>query len=93
MAQQQTANARTGQRRPDVHYGLIGMQERAAILHGGIAIESAPGQGTTVRLTVPTAPRPAIASSVSIESSLSHTPPALPLPQESTDLYTSKEKS
>jgi signal transduction histidine kinase/ligand-binding sensor domain-containing protein len=77
----------------DGHYGLIGMQERAAILHGGIAIESAPGQGTTVRLTVPTAPRPAIASSVSIESSLSHTPPALPLPQESTDLYTSKEKS
>ena len=78
----------------DGHYGLIGMQERAAILHGGIVIESAPGHGTTVRLTVPTAQRPAIAASDSIERNPSHTAtPALPRPQESTEMYTSKEKS
>jgi signal transduction histidine kinase len=35
------------------HYGLTGMQERAAVIHGELAIESEPGKGTTVRLNVP----------------------------------------
>lgn len=36
----------------DGHLGLIGMRERAALLGGRIAIDSGPGQGTTVRLTI-----------------------------------------
>jgi signal transduction histidine kinase/ligand-binding sensor domain-containing protein len=42
-----TANAVEG------HYGLTGMQERAAVIRGELAIESEPGNGTTVRLNVP----------------------------------------
>ncbi len=37
----------------DGHYGLTGMQERAAVIHGEIEIESEPGRGTAVRLRVP----------------------------------------
>jgi signal transduction histidine kinase len=33
--------------------GLIGMRERADLLGASLAIESAPGAGTTIRLTVP----------------------------------------
>jgi two-component system NarL family response regulator len=33
--------------------GLVGMRERAAELHGDLLVQSAPGQGTLVRLTVP----------------------------------------
>ncbi|MEW8978239.1 MAG: sensor histidine kinase [Symbiobacterium sp.] len=33
--------------------GLFGMQERAALVGGKVEIESAPGRGTTVRVTVP----------------------------------------
>lgn len=33
--------------------GLFGMQERAALVGGAVQIESAPGRGTTVRVTVP----------------------------------------
>ncbi|MBN2002791.1 MAG: sensor histidine kinase [Anaerolineae bacterium] len=36
----------------DDHLGLRGMQERAAMAGGALAIESAPGQGTTVRLEI-----------------------------------------
>jgi signal transduction histidine kinase len=32
------------------HYGLIGMRERATQIHAELHLESAPGQGTTVRL-------------------------------------------
>jgi signal transduction histidine kinase/ligand-binding sensor domain-containing protein len=32
------------------HYGLIGMRERATQIQGKLQVESAPGQGTTVRL-------------------------------------------
>ena len=34
-------------------FGLLGMRERAALLDGTLEIESAPGQGTTVRVTLP----------------------------------------
>lgn len=37
---------------PD-HYGLRGLEERAALLQGHLSVESAPGQGTTVTLVVP----------------------------------------
>jgi PAS domain S-box-containing protein len=33
--------------------GIIGMQERALILNGELKIESVPGQGTTLMLTIP----------------------------------------
>lgn len=41
--------------------GLLGMRERAALIDGTVQIESAPGQGTTVFIRVPTtgAPQPA----------------------------------
>jgi signal transduction histidine kinase len=39
--------------------GLFGMQERAEMLGGALAIESAPGAGTTVVLEVPAQPTPA----------------------------------
>ena len=35
------------------HYGLTGMQERTALIHGEIEIVSEPGTGTTVRVLVP----------------------------------------
>jgi signal transduction histidine kinase len=35
--------------------GLDSMAERAAALGGDLAVESAPGQGTTIRVTIPTA--------------------------------------
>lgn len=35
------------------HLGLISMQERAEIVGGAVAIFSAPGQGTSVRVTIP----------------------------------------
>ena len=33
--------------------GLLGMQERARLLNGQCAIESAPGKGTDVRVEIP----------------------------------------
>ncbi|HWI50571.1 MAG TPA: sensor histidine kinase [Symbiobacteriaceae bacterium] len=33
--------------------GLFGMQERAALVGGAVQVESAPGRGTTVKVTVP----------------------------------------
>jgi len=35
------------------HYGLVGIRERAALIHGAIEIVSTPGSGTTIRLHVP----------------------------------------
>jgi two-component system sensor histidine kinase UhpB len=44
--------------------GLLGMQERAKILGGSVVLDTAPGEGTTVRVEVPVKPaRPAEASS------------------------------
>jgi signal transduction histidine kinase len=33
--------------------GIINMQDRARLVEGNVVIDSAPGQGTRVRLTVP----------------------------------------
>lgn len=38
---------------PDGHYGLVGMRERASLIDGQLTVRSQPGQGTTVRLSVP----------------------------------------
>lgn len=35
-------------------FGLLGMRERLALVNGQLEIESAPGNGTTVRATIPT---------------------------------------
>lgn len=40
------------QKTPKNHYGLINMRERAKKAGGEVSIDSAPGQGTRVRLTV-----------------------------------------
>jgi signal transduction histidine kinase len=39
----------------DDHFGLIGMQERVELIGGELTLTSSCGQGTTVRVTVPTA--------------------------------------
>lgn len=33
--------------------GLIGMKERVTLLGGSFVIESAPGEGTTIRIRIP----------------------------------------
>ncbi len=35
------------------HYGLLGLRERARLAGGQMAVESKPGAGTTLRLTIP----------------------------------------
>jgi len=35
------------------HFGLAGMRERARILHAEVMLESAPGEGTSVKVSVP----------------------------------------
>jgi signal transduction histidine kinase len=35
------------------HLGLVGMRERAEAIHGSLDVESQPGSGTKIRLTVP----------------------------------------
>ncbi len=42
-----------GKAEKDRGLGLFGMQERAVLVGGTVQIESAPGRGTTVRVTVP----------------------------------------
>lgn len=42
-----------GKTEKDRGLGLFGMQERAVLVGGRVQIESAPGRGTTVRVTVP----------------------------------------
>jgi PAS domain S-box-containing protein len=39
------------------HFGLRGIRERARLFHGLATIESAPGQGTTIRVELPLVPR------------------------------------
>jgi signal transduction histidine kinase len=43
---------------PSGGYGLPGMRERAELVGGELELSSAPGQGTTLRLSVPLAGRP-----------------------------------
>ena len=38
--------------------GLLGMRERVQILNGKVEIESSPGRGTTVRVSIPIEPKP-----------------------------------
>ena len=38
---------------PEGHMGLVGMRERVEILGGSFDLQSAPGQGTTIRVTLP----------------------------------------
>jgi NarL family two-component system sensor histidine kinase YdfH len=38
---------------PTGHYGLIGLRERARLASGTLTIDSQPGQGTTLTLTIP----------------------------------------
>jgi signal transduction histidine kinase len=45
-------------RRKSHRYGLMGMEERLASLGGSLRIDSAPGEGTCLRLTLPLVPRP-----------------------------------
>ena len=42
-----------GERAADGHLGLIGMKERARMVGGSLSVDSAPGAGTTVTLTMP----------------------------------------
>lgn len=35
------------------HFGLLGMRERAQALHGSFSVDSAPGQGTLIRVNIP----------------------------------------
>jgi len=44
---------------PADRFGLAGIQERVKALHGRLEIESAVGQGTTIRVTFPAEPSPA----------------------------------
>ena len=39
------------------HYGLLGMNERAALIDGKLTLASEPGRGTKVTLRIPIAPR------------------------------------
>ncbi len=41
---------------PGLHVGLLGMRERAALLGGDFRIESAPGKGTKIAVSVPVVP-------------------------------------
>jgi signal transduction histidine kinase len=41
-------------------FGLLGMQERAALVGATIQIESAPGEGTTIFVRTPTMPVSAV---------------------------------
>jgi len=38
---------------PTAGFGLLGMQERVALLNGELRVTSAPGEGTTISVTVP----------------------------------------
>jgi signal transduction histidine kinase len=38
------------------HFGLLSMEQRAGKLNGRLEITSAPGTGTTVRVTIPFSP-------------------------------------
>jgi signal transduction histidine kinase len=41
----------------DLGHGFMNMQDRLGAIGGRLEVESAPGKGTTVRATIPSAPR------------------------------------
>lgn len=45
------------------HFGLLGLQERAELIGAQLAIESRPGQGTSVTVTVPLPPEEEVVTS------------------------------
>jgi signal transduction histidine kinase len=45
------------------HFGLLGLQERAELIGAQLAIESQPGQGTSVTVTVPLPPEEEVVTS------------------------------
>jgi signal transduction histidine kinase len=49
----------TGNALATMHFGVLGMRERAASLGGKLTLESAPGKGTTVLLEIPLTEAPA----------------------------------
>lgn len=51
--------AGTGEAKEGAGLGLLGMQERAALLGGQVVVRSAPGKGTLVRASIPLAARAA----------------------------------
>jgi signal transduction histidine kinase len=55
---QQTPEA-TGKALATLHFGVLGMRERAASLGGKLTMDSVPGKGTTVLLEIPLAETPA----------------------------------
>ena len=38
---------------PQNRYGLIGLNERVKLLHGRLQVETSPGQGTRLEVTIP----------------------------------------
>jgi signal transduction histidine kinase len=55
---QQTPEA-AGKALATLHFGVLGMRERAASLGGKLTMDSVPGRGTTVLLEIPLAETPA----------------------------------
>ncbi|WGR95045.1 hypothetical protein MTX20_13560 [Bradyrhizobium sp. ISRA435] len=49
------------------HFGLIGMAEFAELVGGDCAVESAPGRGTLVRISLPVGVPPAASAGVLAE--------------------------
>jgi signal transduction histidine kinase len=37
-------------------FGLVGIRERVGLVKGNLVVESSPGEGTSLRVTVPLAP-------------------------------------
>ncbi len=46
--------------RADHHYGILGMQERARTIDGTLRVNSTPGRGTRIEVSVPLDPAPAV---------------------------------
>jgi signal transduction histidine kinase len=63
-------------------FGVLGMRERAELIGGTLGIESAPGQGTTVRATLPVRRRPLAEIPLELEAQArkrdAHRSPSIP---------------